>query len=406
MLCFIALLAAACAISTAATDRDLRTVVKFANQEIDIKSISSALPRSSLPDFVHGHELLAALADKRRDFTVSENVKREDLPSAAKLSYDELSSLAIHTTKSDYVIGEHADFINLDDSRHVGVLSISDEHVEHCSEEYTAPRTLVSADPGRAVYVIGTSKGAWHKAEHVSAWVASKAPSSSSTSSSFHHPTTVNKGLYVLREVAATTRGSSDRCLVLQTKPVHHLELFSSVEVRSEGTRPYSTTYGLKDDMEAKLNKDREEYMKNVQPTQAAQAGLRGGRELTTTWNQVDTEYGFAECKYAAQTSSDPNFPGPWSIHSTTTAEAQYMLGLTLGCIQYTKSIANFNFNYDTDAKKAITDPLTVSGVTGVSCKNCHAYLGGEQQCLFIIFCAFFPLFTRSFPLPLLQPAS
>ena len=261
------------------------TVASIKNVEVDIKAIAASLSKVRLPTFSHARELLAALNAGDAQFQVKESDK--DASNLQDLEdFDAMTSKVIYDTETNYTIHRNAAFINLD-APATTILTISDSHVEHCHPSLTSERLLKITESSAeevGTYILGTSKGAWFKHAHLQEWVKPKV-------TSLEHAKNLkdSKGLLVLRRVVRVLPGEiRESCAALETAPVTHFELFESIRVRSEGTRPFSTTYGKESDMNERLNQD-------LEKRQQAESEQVLARRLD--WNTVDTKYGLIACK-------------------------------------------------------------------------------------------------------------
>lgn len=262
-----------------------------------------------------------------------------------------MSRRSFYNTESQYVLHPAAEIVDMDSFHDGAIMSISDEHIEHCDAARHDERRMlaVNRQAGEAVglYLIGTRGGQWSSSHHVESWVKTKKDNPGAN-------------LLVLRRALSASLSPSGRgCAIIQTTPVHHLELFSEVRIFSNATHPFSTNYVQRDKQaEGAVHRETLEDQRSDSDDPR--------RRLYTS----NVDYPLIDC-------SDPDEfvnNGPWTF-SGNLGQTKYHLGATLGCAQYNAEIASFNMNYNPQTKRAA---VQISIDDSIRCKNSYAYLGAN----------------------------
>ena len=159
---------------------------------------------------------------------------------------------------------------------------------------------------------------------------------------------------------------SGRREVVLQLEPAHPFDAFRKMDIKVNSQRVLHRA--RKSSTTEELGTHEESASKNLR-TRAVDSTTGGGTpvaisQCTPTMCESCTEYSDDDDCELFEDGSE-TYAWCWS---TSDAEA---------CIEYEKTISLLNLNYDIAKQEAVDKDLAITGVTGFSCKNCYAYLGG-----------------------------
>jgi hypothetical protein len=269
--------------------------------------------------FPHTKQLLHAIQNGKKVFTVKESVSADDIDiSAAGMDRSSFANVAKASSWTNYSLQDHGrDYYNLDSDLEIRELSsVTDLHVIHCNQHDWRANDIL----------IGSKSGKWFDSarEHSALWASS---------------VNMLQDLVILRRIVSiSTHGSCHRVL---TERMHPLELFHSVHTETTAEHPFQTTY-----FNPKIKENRKLFSSIVTPDSPLVA-----------------------CDDSSWGSFYPVSGG------SNEDDYQFQLGLTKGCAEFSKDVpGSFNFNYDFKTGQAVSPTLGL--FQGVACENCFVFLG------------------------------
>lgn len=271
---------------------------------------------------------IQALESGKSSFEVTDTQSELDIATWNLTDYRDMSSRAFYNTHTAYELHKDASILNMDKAE--SIRTISDTHIEHCDGHNAIKLREINSKASASVgtYIVGSVRGAWVDSLHLRSWVDPKKKQHDEMRKG-----SASHGLLVLRRVTSVTMSSSNGCIVMQTKPAHHMELFQSIKIKSEGKHPFATTYGLKGDM-LKMKEDRKKSKKTaVIPTSMNDNTLQDKHKKRALLNGIAVDSPFIDCNDPDEFVNN----GPWAISYNDHPDdynAEVYLGATLGCAE------------------------------------------------------------------------
>lgn len=316
--------------------------------------------------FTHSRHFLDALETKMSQFEVLERVDPDSKWSL--LDYMEMSSKAEYDSQAIYTLHPASNsYFNLDANPKVTAeFAGQGESVQLCSTTATSVAPAIQTGS----YLVGTANGAWAQSEKAQHWLEL-----------LHGSAKPHDNLVVQHQVTSVAASTKPGCVVLDTRWVSHLDLFSKVSVISIGSHPFSQMFGRTEDLQ--------DVQRRVQSTSYIPTLSPDIKSCTAL-----------------------NFPGLLlSFGDLGLKGYELHMGAHLGCAEYRQRLGQFSANWNDQLKKAATSSLPMwksQAVLGdsITCLECYAYVGAgfAGVCLGYYICLSFVFLTPSLP-PSLLPS-
>lgn len=280
---------------------------------------------SSEAVFLHGKEFLLSIRVGLKKFDVYENnTATANLYNLNR--YEDMVSTYLYDSHTSYSLKHDlSSYRNLDDKNHLlsfgAIREYEDNYIVQCGfDKATTEGTIL----------VGSSHGSWARDQAVEQDVAR------TLGNLLLHPThlatRIDKGLTLLRKVIRTEQhqGIGDEiCSKLYTEPIHPLELFSTMRIKSIGESPFQHVYSMEDPTQ------RTDSSERIFPNFAnvSSYSRRGGRPLSSI---LQPDSPVQACKGSSNDNGDD-------------LSSSYNILPTKGCLGFNAQIpGSFNANYDT----------------------------------------------------------
>ena len=312
MLKFLVCFFSTCFLIFSIEANDGYTTIKKGSFKVDLNNLRFAKRSDSQINTIRKlSEVLQEKSDKDSFTTIEENnaVEEAKLNAVRNGSVDAME--ANYVTKSTFFLHDKKMYLNLDEHAKGSLKTLGSSQVEHCSDK--------ANDVQIGHFIIGSDK--------------------------VHGEISNEDGAVLARQV--TDKYTKNGCTVMQTIPVHHLELFKRATFESHVDIPFQNSFYMETEEKRNLAS---QFVGPDLPIRAC-----SDTAFDYSWYDVAAKY----------TLLQPDF------------QLKYCIGVSCSkfCAQYSKDIpGSFNFNYDFSSGKAITNSLQIAN--GVTCTNCYLFFG------------------------------
>lgn len=321
-LLMLLILTCMCCFNALAMEMTTWETIKNFKHSIDFAEVrKSSEIDSNLYSFANHEHLFKAIENKNSIFHVMEENKNLSQVNSDSTSYEELSSIAFHTTNSTYKLhaADVKNYINYNsDKFSTSLKSMSSHHVEHLGHDLS----IKSGD-----FIIGLKNTIALKSDEFNNWLKE------------------NSYDFFARRVINVNHNFLTNSTLIKTETIFPIELFTDISITSVGDSPFQNTY----------------Y------TQVANNDT-SNRKLNQFLSPDSNMIACSSPMYSVGSAIDVYSPFDDSldvqIKDTGLACAEYMYTLP----------GSFNMNYNFNTGKAINPSLDI--VTGIRCRDCYAFFG------------------------------